>query len=117
VWNPLYPKKHFTKRVPQYQSNICKESVITFEEKPRVTNQEGNHMKQMKVIRIRKRAQLVAGEQASPGAIEVTGQKAEQKMRKIVAGWVRDHRQRSEDLQRNLAAAFRKGLPLPSLAD
>lgn len=74
-------------------------------------------MQQIKAIRIRKRAQLIAGEQAAQGPREETGPKAEQRMKNIVAGWVRDHRQRSGELQRNLAAALRNGLPLPSLAE
>ena len=74
-------------------------------------------MHKIKGIRIRKRAQIVAGEPTAQVTNVEKGPKAEQKMRSTVAGWVRDHRERSDQLQRNLAAAFRKGLPLPSLAD
>lgn len=74
-------------------------------------------MQKIKGIRIRKRSQIVAGDPTAPVTSVEKGAKAEQKMRSIVTGWVRDHRQRSDQLQRNLAAAFRKGLPLPSLAD
>lgn len=91
-------------------------SVIRFDNESRVSGQGGQIILQkIRTIRIRKRAQMVAAEQ--PTAVEKeAGPKTEQKMRSIVAAWVRDHRQRSEELQRNLIAAFRKGLPLTSLA-
>ena len=60
-------------------------------------------MQQNRAIRIIKRGQRANEETAAQAAVAVSAEPSERELKSVVSGWVREHRQRSEEYRRSFA--------------
>jgi hypothetical protein len=60
-------------------------------------------MQQNRAIRIIKRGQTAQAENATEAVAEVSAEPSERELKTVVSGWVREHRQRSEEYRRSFA--------------
>ena len=60
-------------------------------------------MQQNRAIRIIKRGQKANQESVAPAASASATEPSERELKSVVSGWVREHRQRSEEYRRSFA--------------
>ena len=60
-------------------------------------------MKQNRAIRIVKRGQQANVEHVAQAASAVNAEPSERELKSVVSGWIREHRQRSEEYRRSFA--------------
>ncbi len=74
--------------------------LILFPDPFRVSQWRNNFMRQPQPVRVIKRAQRTAQAEPTPPTMDATSpQSVERALRKVIAGWINEHRQRSARLQ------------------
>jgi hypothetical protein len=69
----------------------------------RLPVERNNPMKQNRAIRIIKRGQRAGVEKVAEVAKATSAEPSERELKSVVSGWVREHRQRSEEYRRSFA--------------
>ena len=90
--------------------NIFFSGVVRFRLGLRVSRVEGTVMRENRKVRLVRKRELQTGNEGSKGTAPlVRPEPSEREIRTVVSRWVRDHRQRSEEFRRTVAALFQAG--------
>jgi hypothetical protein len=63
---------------------------------------------QNRAVRIIKRGQTATAESVTEAVVEASAEPSEREMKTVVSGWVREHRQRSEEYRRSFAELLKE---------